>query len=343
MAQVTVRTLDRSSLGDWEHFVQQHPNATFFHRPGWKRVIEESFGARCYFLQAWCSGQTTGVLPLVHMRSRLFGDALVSSAYGVYGGSIALDQQSITALDTAAEELGKKLDVDYVEYRYRTPSGQSREMKSSLYATFRKVIGGPDNLSFVPRKRRASVRKAQSLGLKSTITQNVDTFYSLYARNKRDLGTPVYSRAYFVKLAEVFGNDCDIFIVNNNNDDAVCSVMVFYFRDEVLPYYSGANRKARDCAANDFMYWRLMKRAVEEGYRWFDFGRSKTGTGSFKYKQLWGFDPHFLNYEYVLFNRSKMPDLSPLNPKYAWLTSLWKQLPLPIANRLGPLISGGLG
>jgi FemAB-related protein (PEP-CTERM system-associated) len=341
MSMVTVRALDDHSLADWDRFVMQHPNATFFHRAGWKAVIEEVFGARCYFLQAWSFGRTTGVLPLAHVRSRLFGNALISSAYTVYGGPIAHDESSIAALDAAAMAIARQLNVDYVEYRQRTPSGRGRETKSSLYVTFRKYLNDPTDLSFIPRKRRASLRKAQSLALTNAITPDVDAFYALYARNKRDLGTPAYPKSYFNKLIEAFGSDCEISFVGNRSG-FFCGVLSFYFRDEVLPYFSGATDEARFCCANDLLYWNLMCRASQRGAFCFDFGRSKVGTGSFRYKELWGFEPQFLNYEFALLKRNRMPDLSPLSPRYRWLTSLWKRLPLPIANYLGPLISRGL-
>jgi FemAB-related protein (PEP-CTERM system-associated) len=123
----------------------------------------------------------------------------------------------------------------------------------------------------------------------------------------------------------------------------VSSVLTFYFRDEVLPYYAGDAVEARDLAANDFKYWELMRRACERGYQVFDYGRSKRGTGSFDFKRNWGFEPAPLAYEYALFRGGRIPELNPLNPKYRTFIALWRRLPLPIANRLGPFLARGLG
>src|SRR5713101_7589630 len=120
---------------------------------------------------------------------------------------------------------------------------------------------------------------------------------------------------------------------------AVASVLSFYFRDEVLPFYGGGMRSARALAANDFMYWEVMRRACEQGYRFFDFGRSKVGTGSYAFKRNWGFEPTPLTYQFRLAAGRSLPDLNPLNPKLA----IWKKLPLAVATRLGPLIVRGIG
>jgi FemAB-related protein (PEP-CTERM system-associated) len=342
--EIRVVPLNSAGAAAWDHFVESAPNATFFHRAGWKEVIQRSFGHRCYFLQAKCEGRTTGVLPLVHLRSRLFGNALISNAYGVYGGPLASDEGSLGALNQAAVGLAAKLGVDYLEYRLRSPSVLPWVRNSRLYATFRKRLA-PDpetTLNAVPRKRRAMLRKAKALGLKSEVDSDIRRFYRVYSRRVRDLGTPVYPASYFRNLLEVFGSDCEVLTVLRRGRP-LSSVIAFHWRDEVLPYYGGGIEEARHCAANDFMYWEVMRRACERGARVFDFGRSKIGTGAFAYKRIWGFEPEPLHHEYLLLRTREMPNLNPLNPKYAVLIAVWRRLPLFVANALGPGISRGLG
>jgi FemAB-related protein (PEP-CTERM system-associated) len=342
--EIRVVPLNSATAVLWDSFVESAPDATFFHRAGWKEVIERSFGHRCHFLQARCDDRITGVLPLVHVSSRLFGNALISNAYGVYGGPIASDEASLQALNQAAVRLATELGVDYLEYRLRAPSLLPWARNSGLYATFRKRLD-PDpeaTLNAVPRKRRAMLRKAKSLGLESEIDGDIRRFYRVYSHRVRDLGTPVYSARYFGTLLEVFGSDCEVLTVVRRGKP-LSSVIAFRFRDEVLPYYGGGFEEARRCAANDFMYWELMRRACEKGAQVFDFGRSKVGTGTFAYKAIWGFEPQPLHYEYFLLRQSEMPSVNPLNPKYAFGVALWRRLPLCVANALGPLIARGLG
>jgi FemAB-related protein (PEP-CTERM system-associated) len=341
---IRVEALNSAGVAAWDRFVLAAPGATFFHRAGWKEVIERSFGHDCHFLQAKCDDRITGVLALVHVSSRLFGNALISNAYGVYGGPLASEQASLQALNEAAVRLAGQLDVDYLEYRLRAPSVLPWARNSGLYATFRKHLAADPEalLRAVPRKRRAMLRKAQALGLESEIDSDIRRFYRVYSHRVRDLGTPVYPAAYFRTLLEVFGADCEVLTVVRRGIP-LTSVISFRFRDEVLPYYGGGLDEARRCAANDFMYWEVMRRACANGAAVFDFGRSKLGTGTFAYKSIWGFEPQPLHHEYFLLRQSEVPNLNPLNPKYALWVALWRRLPLFVANALGPRISRGLG
>ncbi len=216
--------------------------------------------------------------------------------------------------------------------------------RPDLYVTFRKRIDADHdkNLKSIPRKQRAMVRKGIQNGLRSVTGRDVRQLHGVYAESVRNLGTPVFSRRYFAMLADVFGRDCDILTVLDG-DNPIASVMNFYFRDEVLPYYGGGTAFARQRAANDFMYWEVMRRGADRGCRLFDFGRSKLGTGAFDFKKNWGFAPEHLYYHYKLAPGASIPDHNPLNPKYRLFIAGWKRLPLPIANAIGPSIVRGLG
>ena len=313
----------------WDAFVENCPEATFFHKAGWKRVLEESFGHDCPFLFAHCDGAVLGVLPLVHINSRLFGKSLVSSAFCVYGGATSTRPDVRLLLEEEAERRGQALGVDHVEYRLRAPSGSPRPCKDSLYVTFRKAIDPclETNMKNIPRKQRAMVRKAISNGLTSEIDEDVERFYALYSESVRNLGTPVFSKRYARMLKSVFGQDCEILVICDTEERPVSAVLSFYFRDEVLPYYGGGGQDARRLAANDFMYWEVMRRACEKGYKLFDFGRSKAGTGAYAFKKNWGFKPEPLFYEYRLYGDAEVPDVNPLNPKYQRAIKTWQRLP----------------
>lgn len=344
MSTIRVMPLDASRAPAWDAFVTAAPEATFFHGSAWKRVIEDAFGHDCPYLIALRGERVAGVLPLVHLRSRLFGAALVSTAFCVYGGPVALDAESGAALDDAARRLAERLGVDYLEYRLRHASGHDWPSECALYATFRKgVSGDPERLfTAIPRKRRAELRKALSFGLEVTTEEDVDRFYTLYARNMHRHGTPAQPRRYFRALKRSFGSACECILIREGGVP-VSGVLTFHFRDTVLPYYAGGTERARRLRANDLMYWDLMRRLSAQGGGEFDFGRSKVGTGAFAYKRSWGFEPAPLYYEYRLLKRREVPRLNPLNPKYRLLIGLWKRLPFALANLLGPPIARGLG
>lgn len=338
-----VRPLAAGDDGRWDAFVTRCPEASFFHRVGWKQVLERAFGHRCHYLLAERDGDILGVLPLAQVRSPLFGNHLVSTPFCVYGGPACLDGEAESALLGAACALARRLGVQALELRDTHPRRPDWPHKD-LYVTFRKPID-PDpevNLKAIPRKQRAMVRKGIEAGLRGESDPGVDRLYAVYAESLRNLGTPVFGRRYLALLREVFGADCEVLMVTQGGAD-IAGVMSFYFRDQVLPYYGGSRPAAREVKGNDFMYWDLMGRAAARGARLFDYGRSKLDSGSYHFKKNWGFEPEPLHYEYFLVRANEMPQLNPNNPKYRMFIDLWKRLPLAVANRLGPYLAKSLG
>jgi FemAB-related protein (PEP-CTERM system-associated) len=342
--QVIVKSLSASDVARWDAFVARCPSASFFHRAGWKRVLEEGFGHRTHFLFAERGGQIVGVLPLAQVKSRLFGNALTAMAFCVQGGPATEDAVAKAALDRRALELADELDVDHLEYRSETPTQSDWLVKGDLYVTFRRPLDPePEkNLTAIPRKQRAEVRKGLDMGLDCTVEDGADNIWAIYAESVRNLGTPVFGRRYFRALKAEFGDDCECLVLRKDGR-IVSGVLSFYFRDQVLPYYGGGSHAARGLRANELMYYDLMRRASARGARVFDFGRSKLGTGAFAFKKNWGFTPVPLNYEYKLRRGDKLPDVNPLNPKYRLMIETWKRLPLPVANTIGPWIARSLG
>lgn len=343
IAAPTVKLMQPQDTQRWDKFVTHCPDATFFHRAGWQAVIERAFGHKTRFMYAESNGEITGVVALAEIKSKLFGHSLVSLPFCVYGGIAATSEAARQSLDRAAQELATQLNVGHLEYRNLEPQ-HTDWITKDLYVTFRKqMFADPEqNMLAIPKKQRAMVRKGIKAGLQSTIDSNVDRFFDAYADSVHRLGTPVFAKKYFRLLKEVFADDCELMTITLNGR-TVSSVLSFYFRDEVLPYYGGGTAEAREVAGNDFMYWELMRRSCERGYRIFDFGRSKVGTGAFDFKKNWGFQPQPLHYEYQLHRTRELPDNSPLNPKYQLFIKIWQRLPLPIANALGPHIVKYLG
>jgi FemAB-related protein (PEP-CTERM system-associated) len=341
---VTIRHARNEDAPAWDAFVSAAPDATFFHRFGWRRIFRDIFRLDPLYLVAERNGAIAGVLPLVHQESLLFGNALIAAPFCVEGGPIAIDAESRAVLDEAAISLMQTLKVRSLEFRSSTATRTGWAVRKDLYATFARALSSDDeeNLRAIPRKQRAVLRKTLKGGLSSHVDDNVDTLFQVYSESVRNLGTPVFSKRYFAALRETFGPDCDVVVVREGSEP-LSAVMNFYFRDTVMPYYGGGRAAARRNGANDFLYWEVMRRAAGRGFRRFDFGRSKADTGAFAFKKNWGFEPKWLEYEYYLPPGAPLPDKNPNNPKYAALIALWKRLPLPLANLIGPFLVRGLG
>jgi FemAB-related protein (PEP-CTERM system-associated) len=329
-----------AETGDWDAFVRSTPGGSPFHLLAWKRTVETTFRHRPHYLMAVRGGGLEGVLPLFEVRGLLGGRALVSVPYGVYGGICASGVAARVALVEAARQLAVRIRANYVELRHR--AGQELDLPTkSLYVTFSRPIAKSEeaNLNAIPRKQRRMTRQGAKHGLHAEFgLQHLDRFYNIYAHSVHSLGSPVFPRGLFHAIRREFGRDCELLTIWK--DAALVSgVLTLLFEDQVLPYYGGARQESLAFAVNDFMYWELLCHAAKAGYRTFDFGRSREGTGAYNFKRHWGFEPVPLPYQYVLLDGSRMPDLSPSNPKMQYAVEAWKRMPLPLTKLVGPLVT----
>jgi FemAB-related protein (PEP-CTERM system-associated) len=327
----------------WDAFVTRHAGGTVFHLAAWADVMTRAYGHQPHFVIATEGGEVAGVLPLVEIRSRLFGHALISNAFCVAGGPLAADEPTRIALLKEAERIGRATGAAYVELR-DTAGAEGWQAKDDLYAGFERETDADEakNLLQIPRKQRAVVRKAIEGTFRVTADKDIDTFFALFSRTVRDHGTPVFPKRFFQAVLEALPDNADILTIWKD-DKPLSSVLSYYFRDRVYPYYTGSDLAAREHGTNDLMYWKLMRHAVARGCKVFDFGRSKVGTGPYSFKKNWGFEPRPIAHQYLLLKRDTLPNVNPTNPRYAQLIEIWRRLPLPIANFISPFISRNLG
>ncbi|MCI5043315.1 MAG: FemAB family PEP-CTERM system-associated protein [Aquisalinus sp.] len=344
---IRVIAADLSAQSQWDDFVLNHPDGSFFHLYGWSDVIYKTYGHEPFYLYTVnYKGDVTGILPLILVKSPFFGRSLISTAFTVGGGVLATDPVSMDALLQQSKELAVAEDAQYVELRGGA-SVDGWHTKADVYAGFVTDIPADrdENLKQIPRKKRADLRKAikrAELGeLRVESVKHTNEFYKLYAESVRNLGTPVWPEKLLRNILATFPDQTEI-LVARAEEEAVAALVSFYFRDTVLPYYAGAGFAARKLHAYDYLYWEQMRRARDAGCKKFDFGRSKVGTGAYAYKTHWGFEPHSLSYHYHLVKADTVPDVNPNNPKFQLVTKVWQKLPLPIANRLGPILASNL-
>ncbi len=324
---------------EWNNYVRSHKYGSPFHLTNWRDAIAGAFGHKGIYLEARKNGKITGILPLIHVKSLLFGNILSSVAFAAYGGILADDRETFELLLKEAKTISKEYGVDYTDLKFI--NDPCCDLPSSgTYVTFIKELSADhdENLKSIPRKQRAMVRKGIKSGLEAIVsTDRLNEFYDIFAVNVHRLGTPVYSKKWFQALLDAYGDEAELLVVEHENK-VISGVLSFYYGNTVLPYYAASLAEYRKFAPNDFQYWELMKRAVNRGCRYFDYGRSKRGTGQFNFKKHWGFEPHPLHYRYILNKIDKVPEINPLNPKYKRKIEAWKRLPLAMTKILGPHI-----
>jgi FemAB-related protein (PEP-CTERM system-associated) len=322
----------------WDEFVREHPHGSPFHLQAWRRAMELTFGYEARPLVAERDGRIAGVLPLFLVKNPLMGRVLMSSPFAVYGGALADGEETRAALREAVVELGRQEGVDYVELRNAWEEQCLGFERVRRYVTFTQELSGTEEtlLEGIPRKTRAAVRKSLKFDFKARATREFGPFAELYLGNLRRLGTPAFPRKHFANLLAEFGEGADVREMELDGRLAA-AVFTFYFRDQVLPYYGASEPEFHPQQPNNFMYWELMRWGLEQGYRLFDFGRSKTReSGSFDFKAHWGMTMRELPYEILLVRRRELPNFSPNNPKFEVFLKVWRRLPLWMTNAIGP-------
>jgi FemAB-related protein (PEP-CTERM system-associated) len=300
-------------------------------------VVEKSLGRRTFYLAARDERGIRGVFPVSWVRSRLFGDCLVSMPLAVYGGICANDQDAYFSLLNAGRELAHRLGVQYLEMRNRTEPFPTNLPGRDLYVTFTQdLTPGPEKLmQALPRDTRYAVRKSLKAGLDWTEDLTLEEFYEIYAHSVHRLGTPVFSKRLFEVLRSEFSGQCRLFGVRKGKAP-IAGVLCLYFRDQVLPYYAGALPEYYKDSPNNFMYWSLMAQSCKEGFKVFDFGRSKRDTGSFHFKSAWSMEVTELPYRYYLALGKEVPHMSPVDAKFQLPVRLWKKMPFALTKIIGP-------
>lgn len=348
LAVVRLDLRDSTQAEAAEAFVKGRADGTPFHRPAWLAAIAKGTGNGAHMLAAVApSGRIVGLLPLTHVKSRLFGQALVSSGFAVDGGILADEPAAVAALAAAAQGLARDRGIGSVELRGGRAPGDGWALHADSHLGFVRPLAPDDEaeLLAVPRKHRAELRKALAnpaltveVGRDAKLIRD---HYRVYSESVRNLGTPVFPARLFREVLAQFAEDSDILVVREG-ERPVSAVLTLYHGGRVMPFWGGGIADARRLRSNELMYYRLMAHGRARGMELFDFGRSKAGSGQAAWKKSFGFEPAPLAYHSWSADGARR-DVSPNSPRYQRRVELWKKLPLPLANMIGPFIARGLG
>jgi serine/alanine adding enzyme len=325
----------------WDDFVSRHPDATSYHQYGWREVVGKSFGHAAYYLA--CSdedGTIHGILPLVNMQSRFFGNFMVSLPFFNYGGLLSDSEQADHSLLKAADSLRQHIGASSIELRhFAAPHGELPAKTPKVTMIIDLSDNGDRQWKGFNAKLRNQIRKAEKSGLQIVTggPDLLDGFYQVFCRNMRDLGTPVYGIDFFRNILNVFPQTTKIFSVTHN-DTIIASGIASWFRDTLELPWASSIRKYKSLCPNNILYWGSIKFAIEQGFSKFDFGRSTPNEGTYRFKEQWGAQPVPLYWQYLLGAKTPMPELNPKNPKYRLAISLWQKLPVGLTKILGPPI-----
>jgi FemAB-related protein (PEP-CTERM system-associated) len=325
---------------DWDAFVASCPTATGYHRWSWRRVFENAFGHEAVYLAAVDAGEIVGILPMVVFRSALFGRFAVSLPFVNYGGVCARDSEVAALLVEQAAAIAADARLAHVELRHtnrQLPALPARQHKVGMHLSL--AARAEDAWNAFDRKVRNQIRKAEKSGLvvSAAGAESLRPFYDVFARNMRDLGTPVYSIRFFEEVLATFPEGSRVFLVEQGADTIGAAIALIHGDTLEVPWASSL-REYRSLCPNNLLYWRIIEYAIEKRLATFDFGRSTPNEGTFEFKKQWGARPFPLYWEYILVGDAALPDMSPGNPRFRAAVAAWKRLPISVTNWAGPHI-----
>jgi serine/alanine adding enzyme len=330
----------------WDDYVLQHDQGTLYHLSGWQQVISLAYKRPTYYW--WCRNsvkEVMGVLPTVHLKHPLFGNSLVSMPYLDGGGILADTSPVCRQLQEAATELAYIKSISQIELHYLYPNPVHQDLPGgSNTAENPKVrmvlpLGGNSQELFksFKAKLRSQIRKPEKAGLCFAIggLDRLDDFYQVFVANMRDLGSPVHSSLFFHRLLEAFEIRCQVGVVYHGNQPVAAGI-IFQFRDFTHILWASSLRSFNHLSPNMMLYWQFLKVACDGGYKFFDFGRSTLGSGTYKFKEQWGAAARPLFWENMNFtgkmSRARTKD------QFSLLIKVWQKIPVPLTKIIGPII-----
>jgi FemAB-related protein (PEP-CTERM system-associated) len=322
----------------WDEYVARCPTATVYHRSGWARVIERSYGHQAVYLWARERAGVRGVLPLVLFRGPLGRRSLVSLPFLDEGGLCADSDMARGILWDAAFALAKRERAAVIELRQGEPSGLPLAPLGAKVSVMLELAPDAGRMwKALDAKVRNQVRKAVTSGLTPAWCgiEGLDDFYAVFRHNMRDLGSPVHARRFFATILEEFAGEARLLLVRDRQR-VVAGGVVMVFRDTVLVPWASSLREWRSRCPSNLLYWEVIRSACDKGLRWLDFGRSTPGGGTYRFKMQWGGRERRLHWQVDPPGRASIIDAE--SPRYRWLIGAWQRLPVPLATAIGPIL-----
>jgi len=329
---------DSDFVAKWDEFVRNSSEGSLWHSSSFLKCIASNFGYSLYPLYKEKEGEIVAALPLFSVpgllgKSSKLISIPVSSWCGVISDSEPLEVEIIEE----ARNLASQIETDYIEYRQIRALGGNHAQKSTYVTFLYDLTEGSESIwNSMNRKTRGSIRKAEKSNLKVNIAEcPLEDFYNLYVLRLRDLGSPAYPYDLFASLKTAFGNDVLVTSVTKE-DTLVSACFSIKYKDTLHALLAGVDKRYLSLNPYSLMYWKLIEFACSNSLKWFDFGRSRIGTGSYNFKKNWGFPSTTLHYQYDLMKAREIPNLESGTTITKLFRLIWRMLPLGLVKWLGP-------
>jgi len=332
--------LDGTTWPEWQDFVSTQQDCWLYHDAHWKQIVEQAYGHRCFYLLAKDSDGVAGILPLMEVRSRLFGSSLTSLPFLESSGLVAKNQDVVNALLDHAIQLAIERRVNYVELRQVGKIGTALDLdlRKTTYV-LELQSNETDQWNALCSERRNRIRKAHKSGLEVEFDGNtaLPEFYKIWTRNMRDLGSPPHSFSFFEKVVENFPMSTVLALVKHKQEYIGAAICLIAKNKMAIPWVS-SSRKHFNLCPNDLLYWNAILHAIGKNCQYFDFGRSTIDSGTAIFKSRWGADPHQL-FWYSKITKSTGRKIQAVESPICRLGSyFWQWLPVTLTRYVGPTL-----
>ena len=337
-APITISRCDATHADEWDRFIAATPGGSFYHRFGWRAVNQRAFGHECHYLAARRGERLIGVLPLVAVRSRMFGKILCSMPFVNYGGPVSAEPEAEDALLEAASRLVREQRLDYLELRMLQRTRLELPCAEHKVSLSLELQSDPEVLwSAFKSKHRTNIRRVYKDGfsVRHGGAELLVPFYRVLCESWRSLGTPLYRLEYFRHIFDQLGDDVRLFLVEHEGEP-VAAAFNGHFGDTVEGMWLGVRPQYRAAQPSYVLYWEMIRHACESGMRHYHLGRSSAGSEAETFKRKWNAEPRQLYWQYYLPHERALPALNPGNPRFGLAIETWKRLPLGLTRLLGP-------
>jgi FemAB-related protein (PEP-CTERM system-associated) len=328
---------------DWDAFLARHGGAPLYLRSGWCRLARDVFRHRVFFLEARDGEVLRGVLPLVQQRGVL-GNFATSVPFFSYGGAHAETDDTAVSLMAHARDLARDLGCSYLELRDSRQYGGDFSVRTDKVSM---VLQLPDTAAALSKqlgsKLRSQIKRAdrENPVVRRGGVDLLDGFYDVFARNMRDLGTPVYPARFFREILERFPHETELIVIECKGRPAAGGFLVHDGPTTEIPW-ACCRSDAKPLGINMKLYWEVLSASLARGSRNFDFGRSTVDSGPYQFKRQWGAQPRQLYWHRWERRPRPQPDNAGESRLRRYAVAVWQRLPLGMANLLGTRISPGL-
>ena len=340
IAPITAHEISDGERAKWDAYVNSHPCASLYHQYCWRDIVVQSFDHESNYLVAQnADGTICGVLPLIRLRSRLFGDFAVSIPFFNYGGPLTDNDQATAVLLEAATAYARNSDMHHLEIR-STRTLNEWPCRTDKVSMIKRLPATAEALDEeIGAKVRAQIKRGQSENPEVDIggLELLDDFYRVFSINMRDLGTPVYGKQLFRNILTTLPNNAHL-VVLKLRGKAVAAAFLLGHRDLMEIPWASTLRSVNALNMNMVLYRAVLGFCIERGFRFFDFGRSTHNSGTFKFKKQWGAEPLQHYWHYWLADGGALPELKPDSPKFKLLVACWQRLPVALSRLVGPHI-----